>query len=298
MKLQRACYWNVKSAVLVIQTYYRARVDMVSQRNSYLQLRNSVIVTQRLFKRKLQARREAASLHRERECSLAASILQEKWRARLRARKCQDAFEKKRCSVIKIQSYFRMYQVLRSFKDTRRSVIAVQAYARGYLVRSKFSAALVECRKRALQESCAVKIQSLWRGYRVRKSQRRKAVITARRRIESANKSFEESRSVQNRLPLLIQQLLRSKYLSTATSILSSLGEYINIKLVTYLHTLVLLPAELMTSASRNCAEALSSAAAISALIDLVSQSNRSSASLSIVKTVLKIFLNLCKVRM
>ena len=53
---------------------------------------------------------------------------------------------------------------------------------------------------------------------------------------------------------------------------------------------------ELVTFASRNCAEAMSSPEAISALIDLISQSNRSSASFSIVKTVLKIFQNLCKV--
>lgn len=53
---------------------------------------------------------------------------------------------------------------------------------------------------------------------------------------------------------------------------------------------------ELMTLASRNCAETLSSSGAVSVLVELITQTNRSSASLSVVKTILKILLNLCKV--
>lgn len=51
-----------------------------------------------------------------------------------------------------------------------------------------------------------------------------------------------------------------------------------------------------MTCASRKCAEAASSADVISVLIKLVAQTNRNSASLSVVKTILKIILNLCRV--
>lgn len=51
-----------------------------------------------------------------------------------------------------------------------------------------------------------------------------------------------------------------------------------------------------MTSASRKCAQTVSSADIVTVLVKLISQTNRNSASLSVVKTVLQIFLNLCKV--
>ena len=53
---------------------------------------------------------------------------------------------------------------------------------------------------------------------------------------------------------------------------------------------------ELMTSASRNCAEAICSAGTVPVLVKLIHQTNRNAASLSVVKTILQIFLNLCRV--
>ena len=55
--------------------------------------------------------------------------------------------------------------------------------------------------------------------------------------------------------------------------------------------------AELISFASRSCAEAVSSCEVMLVLAKLIAQSNRSVASLSVVKTILKILLNLCRVR-
>ena len=65
-------------------------------------------------------------------------------------------------------------------------------------------------------------MQSFWRGYRVRRSIRRKAVHEARKRIEKANKSSKSSLRV--RLPLMLEELHRSRYLSTAVDILKVFG--------------------------------------------------------------------------
>ena len=54
---------------------------------------------------------------------------------------------------------------------------------------------------------------------------------------------------------------------------------------------------ELMTSVSKSCTETMASSGALVVLLDLVTQSNRSSASLMIIKTIIRILLNVCKVR-
>ena len=55
--------------------------------------------------------------------------------------------------------------------------------------------------------------------------------------------------------------------------------------------------AELITSVSKSCTETIVSSGSLAVLLELVTQSNRSSASLLITKTITRILLNVCKVR-
>ena len=59
-----------------------------------------------------------------------------------------------------------------------------------------------------------------------------------------------------------------------------------------YIHWYV----ELITSVSKSCTETIVSSGALAVLLDLVTQSNRSSASLLVIKTIIRILLNVCKV--
>lgn len=54
--------------------------------------------------------------------------------------------------------------------------------------------------------------------------------------------------------------------------------------------------AELMTYVSEGCSKALVSSGALSVLLDLVAKTNRSAASLHVVKTIVRILLNITKV--
>lgn len=54
--------------------------------------------------------------------------------------------------------------------------------------------------------------------------------------------------------------------------------------------------AELMTYVSEGCSKALVSSGALSVLLDLMAKTNRSAASLHVVKTIVRILLNVTKV--
>ena len=51
-----------------------------------------------------------------------------------------------------------------------------------------------------------------------------KAIREARRRIERANKASKEGDRLKNRLPILLETLLKSQLLSTVIDILKSFG--------------------------------------------------------------------------
>ena len=71
----------------------------------------------------------------------------------------------------------------------------------------------------------------MWRGYRVRRSIKKKAIIEARRRIIAANRAAKESSKLINRLPSMLDALLQARYLSTVGDILKSFGMFLFVQM-------------------------------------------------------------------
>ena len=81
-----------------------------------------------------------------------------------------------------------------------------------------------QARLHARKLHCAATlIQATWRGWYVRHKSNGK-VQQACVRVEKANHAAKQSQSLRNRLPHILDLLLRSKYLSTAADILETLG--------------------------------------------------------------------------
>ena len=99
------------------------------------------------------------------------------------------------------------------------AAIAIQRWYQGCSQAKKERELFVRKREAALV------LQAHWRGWLVRHNQRSKAVREARLRVEKANCSAKRSNSLRERLPHILDTLLRSRYLSTAAEILNSLGE-------------------------------------------------------------------------
>ena len=81
-----------------------------------------------------------------------------------------------------------------------------------------------QARLHAQKLHCAATlIQATWRGWCVRHKSNGK-VQQACVRVEKAKHAAKQSQSLRNRLPHILDLLLRSKYLSTAADILETLG--------------------------------------------------------------------------
>ena len=80
-------------------------------------------------------------------------------------------------------------------------------------------------------------VQAVWRGRRVRLQQASRAVERARERVRLANCSAQKSQTVKNRLPHILEQLKKCKFLSSLADILRVLGTYMYVVCVyTYMY--------------------------------------------------------------
>lgn len=208
-------YNRLSNASIIFQKYFRGRFVRCKLKKEHVAAR----IVQQAYRDYCERKKLESARY-----NVAVSCIQLKWRACMKAREVQTAYHRKKSATIKIQSYFRMYLAFKKFKEVRKLIVALQANCRRFLIGKQYAEALNEQSTRIKEHHSARVIQSLWRGYKVRKSQHKGAIIMARQRIMQIKGPVEESRSIHHRLPSLVEQLLQSKYLSTAASILSSLG--------------------------------------------------------------------------
>ena len=77
-------------------------------------------------------------------------------------------------------------------------------------------------------------LQSLWRGYRVRRRIKDKALVRVCKRVMAANKAARENNKLMNRLPSMLDTLLQAQYLSTVGDVLKSFGEFMALYMFAY----------------------------------------------------------------
>ncbi|XP_050308739.1 abnormal spindle-like microcephaly-associated protein homolog isoform X2 [Anthonomus grandis grandis] len=219
MKRDRAYYLALKGATRVIQRRFRANVAARTCREDFVALRSAAITIQRRFRiNKLVAtqmmeycrlkwaaiviqRRYRANkamkeqMEKFKTLRSATFVMQRRWKATLLAREQRRSFLKFKESLIIIQRFYRDYVLtkrLRSrFLEVREAVLQIQRFSRGYLVRKKYAALLkpeaVESRRMLrVQSAAAVKIQALFRGYRIRKSNIPEVIALRKRRENRA----------------------------------------------------------------------------------------------------------------
>lgn len=191
-------------AITKMQSYAR----MYICRKHWLTLRSSAIVLQRAYRvHKLCAKENCA-----------ARCLQKYYRLRLQQQK-QRKLAKQHAAAKVIQSWFRVWRASQAVKSyysaLSTSVLTVQRIYRGVLARKR-----VNRMKKAV-----LTIQSFYRGWVIRKSQTNQAIRDACLRVNKINVANSQSPTIRQKLPVLLDQLLHSKYLSTAADILKSLGK-------------------------------------------------------------------------
>ncbi|XP_009472704.1 PREDICTED: abnormal spindle-like microcephaly-associated protein, partial [Nipponia nippon] len=188
-------------AVLTVQRHYRARVIGQKQRQEYVQLRNSVVRLQAVWRGKtvrktIQKKHNLATIiqscyrmHvnrlRYKKLRQATLVIQKYFRAYCMKKKQCAIYLKTKAAVLVLQSAYRGMTVRKQLSKLNNAATTIQAAFKSYLIRKDYerlrSAAIVvqrhyraiihaKCQKQKYLslKKATVKMQAIYRGVRVR----------------------------------------------------------------------------------------------------------------------------------
>ena len=152
--IHRRHYLALKQSATTLQYYWRATLSARRQQQSYIHLRQAVIVLQSHFRR-WQVEKEIANQHKsaiiiqaivrchiKRKQYLAlkhiVTVLQDYWRATLMARREKETYLQLKNATIIIQSHFRRYKVMRMIAQQKKAACIIQAAVRCHIQRKNY----------------------------------------------------------------------------------------------------------------------------------------------------------------
>ncbi|ELT97378.1 hypothetical protein CAPTEDRAFT_220529 [Capitella teleta] len=184
MHQQRQAYLTTRSAAIQIQAAYR----MHQQRQAYLTTRSAAIQIQAVYR-----------MHQQRQAYLTTRSAAIQIQAAYRMHQQRQAYLTTRSAAIQIQSFMRMLLARSQFIRQKRSVVVLQRHFTGLLLmktmRERFickktSAIVIQrayrnylLRRNDKRRQAAVRLQTAWRAYTLRK--RTNACIVIQRRFRA-----------------------------------------------------------------------------------------------------------------
>ena len=168
--IHRRHYLALKQSATTLQYHWRATISARRQQQSYIHLRQAVIVLQSHFRR-WQVEKEIANQHKsatiiqatvrchiKRKQYLAlkhiVTVLQDYWRATLMARRERETYLQLKNATIIIQSHFRRYKAMRMIAQQKKAACIIQAAVRCHIQRKNYL---------ALKQSASL-LQYYWRA--------------------------------------------------------------------------------------------------------------------------------------
>ncbi|XP_065883419.1 abnormal spindle-like microcephaly-associated protein homolog [Dysidea avara] len=284
----QAEFHSKQMATLTIQQWYRSCVYTRQTRCWFVQVCTASVTLQRVIRKYLH--------HKQQQRELAATCIQRAFRhhRELVKRKRRADYIGKfaqvvlmNISAIQIQRTWHNYQQCLLQQKKLSAAIKLQSWIRMTIVRRRYHKLLLSvssvqhiCRNHIHQvhqrklHKCATKIQACWRGYFVR-CQTTVQIHNMRERLRRANSVERRRVTLRDQMPVLLELLMKGKYLTHGSSVLEKL--------------------ELITRLSDSCSLVLVETGALPALYAVVNGTNRNRASLLLVKITLQILLNLTR---
>ncbi|RVE73614.1 hypothetical protein OJAV_G00033280 [Oryzias javanicus] len=212
----RKQYLALRGAAVRVQRRYRAAVLARKTKAQYDAIRKATLVLQaswrgRADRKKMETWHRCATLiqasyrrHRIqtqfRSKKGAALVIQRQYRASVAGKKMRGTFLQKRAASITLQAGFRGMRVRSELRRKHQAATVIQSWIRMFLCKKRYflmqcAAIIIQSRYRALllcrvsqnefrkQKQAAVKIQAVFRGFRVRQEHRRR--ITAATAIQA-----------------------------------------------------------------------------------------------------------------
>ena len=176
---QQKKYAKLRNAACVIQAHWRAVSIAKLQRREYLRLRETTVRLQSIARR-IQVEKALAKQHQAaiviqamfrkyiaqknyNHLKGSVTIIYNRWRATLLARKCRNTYLIQKKAVVIIQSNYRRVKVQRTMATYHAAATTIEALYRGYIQRKKYT---------MLKQSVHT-IQYYWRATLIAREQRR-----------------------------------------------------------------------------------------------------------------------------
>ncbi|XP_061831528.2 abnormal spindle-like microcephaly-associated protein [Nerophis lumbriciformis] len=163
MRKAVTAFGRIYRATIVIQRHLRAWIVARKQRGQYLLLQSAVVKIQRGYRQW----KILKTLKENRAAKVVQTIFR-KWYA--------EKMTNRASAAVKIQSWYRMKRCLYQYKKFQRSSLLIQAYYRAHVQRRNFQ-------KLKQQHNSAIVIQSVFRGYAVRKRVNRNRTSFLQKRL-------------------------------------------------------------------------------------------------------------------
>ncbi|XP_049767166.1 protein abnormal spindle [Schistocerca cancellata] len=173
MKQHKAAFQVQKAAAMKIQCWIRAVHLMRKERTSFLEQKSSAVIIQQWYRNMRSTKLQQQEYQKLR---LIVIHIQQKYRATLLMKYDRNIYQRKRWASVIIQRWFRATLNMKRQRDLyltqRRYVITIQRWFRSVWSKREREAkrkVLVPISQSEIENSAAVKIQALWRGFAARK---------------------------------------------------------------------------------------------------------------------------------
>lgn len=240
----RSDYLKLRESVVAVQRRYRANVECRIAREEYTRVRGRIIWLQNAWRKKLENRmREEAAIN-----------IQTWWRAILSMRLCRTRFESQKDAALVLQRRFRArrlgQEARREFARVVLAIGRIQRTWRRFARRRRHEEWLRDCKEAVLvienwwtrvlerkrvreaelallskQNAAATKIQTAWRGHRVRMLQC-ETMKELRKRSERAAKTAVPTATVAFQMQESMNMFLVCDTIGQLSMCLVTLGTY------------------------------------------------------------------------
>ena len=229
----RQTYLYMVAQISILQTYWRATVQAIKEREKYLQVKQATIILQSHFRRwqvqqQLSLQHQAATLiqsqyrgyttrHNYQAIRAKIILLQSHWRATLLARKEREDYINKRKAAITLQSHFRRWKVQQQLAIQHEAATLIQSHVKGYISRQKYSSL----------KSSIILLQRYWRATLLARKERKEylQLKTAVLLIQSYYRQLKRERAA-----VMIQANYRAHYYSRQYTCLKEAAVFIQSK--------------------------------------------------------------------
>uniref|UniRef100_A0A668AAY2 Calponin-homology (CH) domain-containing protein n=1 Tax=Myripristis murdjan TaxID=586833 RepID=A0A668AAY2_9TELE len=193
-------------AATVIQTVFRKH----AANRHYLALKTATIIIQHKYRAKILAQKAKREYNALRH---SAVTIQAMWRGRADRKRLEKLHQ---CATL-IQSHYRRHTAQTEYRSRKAAAVVIQHHFRAYKAGKMMRTAYLQ------EKAAAATLQALWRGHRSRRLNDNPKVVKVRQRLRQVSAGAREEDKLCNKTSSALDYLLRYKHFSCILEALKNL---------------------------------------------------------------------------